>query len=209
MAEGRQLRGAALKERILEAARVTFLREGFDASMDEVAAAAGTTKVSVYGHFGTKEALLAAVVHDQLGRALAEPMRLVVERLADSADVRGDLTEACRAWVAGIASPDMLSLRNLVVGEQRRFPQLGEVWRERGPARFHAVIADALRRQVDARRLSIADVDLAVLQLSGLVVSPNLIYGAYGDPVDPDTRERLIVAGVDMFVNEYRYRANA
>jgi len=209
MAEGRQLRGAALKERILEAARVTFLREGFDASMDEVAGAAGTTKVSVYGHFGTKEALLAAVVDDQLDRALAEPMRLVAERLADSADVRGDLTEACRAWVAGIASPDMLSLRNLVAGEQRRFPQLGGVWRERGPARFHPVIADALRRQVDARRLSIADVDLAVLQLSGLVVSPNLIYGAYGDPVDPDTRERLIVAGVDMFVNEYRYRANA
>jgi TetR/AcrR family transcriptional repressor of mexJK operon len=48
-----------------------------------------------------------------------------------------------------------------------------------------------------------------VLQLSGLVVSPNLIYGAYGDPVDAETRERLITSGVDMFVNQYQYRANA
>jgi TetR/AcrR family transcriptional repressor of mexJK operon len=140
----RQPRGRALRERILEAARVTFLAEGFDVSMDAVAASAGTTKATVYKHFGNKEALFIAVIRSELDRALSEPARLVASRLARSADLRDCLVSACRAWVAGIAAPDMISLRNLVVGEARRFPELGEAWRERGPQRFHPVIAEAL-----------------------------------------------------------------
>ncbi|AEY85440.1 TetR-family transcriptional regulator [Streptomyces hygroscopicus subsp. jinggangensis 5008] len=205
----RQLRGEALKLRILEAGRTTFLNEGFDASMDTVAASAGTTKATVYKHFGNKEALFTAVIKAELDRALAEPVRVVTSRLTRSPRLREDLIDACRAWVAGIASPDMISLRNLVAGEMRRFPELGRAWQDRGPQRFHPVVADALRRLVELGRLTISDVDLAVLQLSGLVVSPNLVYGAYGDPIDPDTREQLIVSGVDMFINHYQYRAHA
>lgn len=205
----RRVRGGALHKRILEAARSTFLGEGFDASMDAVAASAGTTKITVYKHFGNKEALFIAVVKAELDHALDEPVRLVSSRLACSTRVREDLVDACRAWVDGLAAPDMIKLRNLVAGEQWRFPELGEAWRERGPGRFHPVIADALRHLVEQRQLSISDVDLAVLQLSGLVVSPHLVYGAYGDPVDSATRERLITCGVDMFTDHYRYRANA
>jgi TetR/AcrR family transcriptional repressor of mexJK operon len=200
-------RAQALRLRIIEAARRTFLAEGFDASMDTVAAAADTTKVTVYKYFGNKESLFIEVIKEELDRALAEPARLVAARLAGSSHVREDLTEACRAWVAGIAAPDMIALRNLVAGELRRFPELGETWAQRGPQRFHPVIADALRRLVELGRLSISDIDLSVLQLSGLVVSPNLVYGAYGSPVDDETRDRLITSGVDMFINHYRYRA--
>ncbi|MFD8810324.1 TetR/AcrR family transcriptional regulator [Streptomyces sp. NPDC059627] len=205
----RQLRGQALRLRILEAGRKTFLDEGFDASMDTVAASAGTTKATVYKHFGNKEALFIAVIKEELDCALEEPVRVVTSRLAESSHLREDLIEACRVWVAGIAAPDMIRLRNLVAGELRRFPELGEAWQERGPQRFHPVIADALHRLVELERLSISDVDLSVLQLSGLVVSPNLVYGAYGDPVDAETRDRLITSGVDMFVNQYQYRVNA
>ncbi|MFD8810321.1 TetR/AcrR family transcriptional regulator C-terminal domain-containing protein [Streptomyces sp. NPDC059627] len=201
-------RARALRLRIVEAARVTFVAEGFDASMDTVAAAAGTTKATVYKYFGNKEALFIAVIKEELDRALDEPVRLVASRLAESTQVREDLVDACRAWVAGIAAPDMIALRNLVAGELRRFPELGEAWQQRGPQRFHPVIAQALRRLVDLGRLSIHDIDLSVLQLSGLVVSPNLVYGAYGNPLDTELRERLIKSGVDMFVNQYQFRAN-
>jgi hypothetical protein len=59
---------------------------------------------------------------------------------------------------------------------------------------------------VERRQLTIDDVDLAVLQLSGLVVSPNLVYGAYGSPLGGELADRLITAGVDMFLDHYRYR---
>ncbi len=204
----RRQRGPALRLRILEAARTTFLDEGFDASMDTVAAAADTTKATVYKHFGNKEALFVAVVTQELDHALEKPARMVASQLAKSTQVRADLVAACRAWVDGIGAPDMIRLRNLVAGELRRFPELGEAWRERGPQRFHPVLAEALCRLVEQRELRIDDIDLAVLQLSGLVVSPNLVYGAYGDPVDAKTRDRLVTAGVDMFVDHYQYRAN-
>jgi TetR/AcrR family transcriptional regulator, mexJK operon transcriptional repressor len=70
------------------------------------------------------------------------------------------------------------------------------------------VIAEALQRQVAMRQLSISNIRLAVLQLSGLVLSSNLVHGAYGNPIDPELADRLIVSGVDMFVNHYQYRAN-
>lgn len=201
-------RARALRLRIIEAARVAFLTEGFSVNMDAVAAAAVASKVTVYKYFGNKESLFVAVITEELDRALEEPVRLIASRLADSTDIRTDLTEACRAWVAGITTPDMIALRNLLAGELRRFPELGEAWQQRGPQRFHSVIAEALQRLIELGRLSITDVDLSVLQLAGLVVTPHLVYGTYGNPLDADLRDRLISSGVDMFLNQYLYRAN-
>jgi AcrR family transcriptional regulator len=51
------------RERILKAAKRVLLEKGLDeASMDDVAAAAGTTKPTVYAHFRSKDELFAAVV---------------------------------------------------------------------------------------------------------------------------------------------------
>ncbi|MEU3342575.1 TetR/AcrR family transcriptional regulator [Streptomyces sp. NPDC006668] len=193
------------RQAIIQAARETFLTEGFDASMDRVAAVAGVSKVTVYNHFDSKEILFIAVITRELDRALEEAERLVESRLVTSVDVKADLIQACRAWAAGVCAPETIALRNLVAGEMRRFPELGETWQERGPQRFHRVIAAALDQLNEMRLLSIPDVDLAVLQLSGLVVSPSQVYGAYGSPPDPELTDRLIVSGVDMFLQFYRY----
>jgi TetR/AcrR family transcriptional regulator, mexJK operon transcriptional repressor len=202
-------RAARKRRAITDAARKVFLSEGFDATMDGIAEAADVSKATVYNHFGSKEALFVAVIHAELDRALGEARRLVEQRLASSQQLSDDLVEICRAWVLGLAAPEMIKLRNLMAGELRRFPQLGDAWQDRGPKRFHLVIAAALRSLVERRQLSIRDVDLAVLQLSGLVLSPNLVYGTFGRPLDPDLVDHLIVSGVEMFVDHYRYRANA
>jgi AcrR family transcriptional regulator len=49
------------RERVLDAARVCFARAGTEAQIDEVAAVAGVGVGTVYRHFETKEALLAAL----------------------------------------------------------------------------------------------------------------------------------------------------
>lgn len=112
-------RAEAKQQAIIEAARASFLAEGFDASMDRIAAA-DVSKATVYNHFGSKEALFTAVVGDELDRALAEPVQLVESRLATSTHLYDDMVHACRLWVAGIATPRMIALRNLVTGEARR-----------------------------------------------------------------------------------------
>ena len=51
------------REAILHGAKAMFLKHGFgDASMDQVAAAAGVSKMTVYRHFGSKEDLFAGVI---------------------------------------------------------------------------------------------------------------------------------------------------
>ena len=51
------------RERILWAAKRVLLQKGLDdASMDDVAAAAGTTKPTVYAHFRSKDELISAVI---------------------------------------------------------------------------------------------------------------------------------------------------
>jgi AcrR family transcriptional regulator len=52
------------RNRIVWAAKHVFLELGLDdASMDDVAARAGTTKPTVYSHFKSKDELFAAVIH--------------------------------------------------------------------------------------------------------------------------------------------------
>src|SRR3546814_6941872 len=63
---------------ILDAAKRMFTEHGFDrTSMDQIASEAGVSKLTVYSHFGDKEALFAAAVKShcetRLPDALFEP----------------------------------------------------------------------------------------------------------------------------------------
>ncbi len=73
-AERRQTR----RERILDAAFHTFTRRGYrDTAMDEIAAAAETSKGGVYFHFPTKEAIFRELVRTTADRLAAKVERAV------------------------------------------------------------------------------------------------------------------------------------
>ncbi|HEY4812707.1 MAG TPA: TetR/AcrR family transcriptional regulator [Solirubrobacteraceae bacterium] len=104
----RSARKAQTRARLLEAAARVYARRGFSgATLDEVAAEAGFTKGAVYGHFGSKENLLLALMDEHLARQIAEQValfdrgRITWERpLAGSA-----------SWMQGIEQdPDPLRL---------------------------------------------------------------------------------------------------
>jgi AcrR family transcriptional regulator len=54
------------REKIVAAARETFSAQGVDAQMDDVARAAGVGVGTVYRHFPTKDALIAAMVVEKM-----------------------------------------------------------------------------------------------------------------------------------------------
>lgn len=198
-------RAARKRQAIIRAARSAFIREGFDAAMDAIAADAGVSKVTVYNHYGNKETLFMAVIGDALQEALADAISGTARRLEQSDDLRAALKWTARAWVNSIAQPDMLALRHLVASEVRRFPQLGAAWREHGPDRARPALAAAFERLIAAGRLTIPDVDTAILQLYALVLYPHLVHSTYGTTLSQHTTERLIDSGVDMFLSFYAY----
>lgn len=203
-------RAARKREAIVRAARTLFLREGFGVGMDAIAAEAGVSKVTVYNHFGSKEALFTAVV----AGALDEPLSPEggrdgapgpdLGRLAESADLKAALAEAGRAWTAAVRRDDEgRALRTLLATELHRFPELGAAWREHGPAGHHPAVAEALRTLAERGLLEIPDLEVAVLQLYSLLVFPQMVFEQYGAELGDDLGERLLVDGVEMFLRRY------
>ena len=78
------------RERILEVAKAAFARSGANTSLDDVARQAGVGAGTLYRHFPTRDALLEAVYHTEVGK-LAAAERELSEKLPP--------TEALRAWM--------------------------------------------------------------------------------------------------------------
>ncbi|MCL2729095.1 MAG: TetR/AcrR family transcriptional regulator [Actinomycetia bacterium] len=195
------------RQAILAAARALFLRDGFDASVDQIAAEAGVSKVTVYNHFGTKQALFVEIVKAGLDAPLGDTLLGAVDRLGDGGDLRSAMTEAARAWVREIRSdPDVLALRTLMAREAHRVPELEQAWRRGGPSLHHPAARDALAKLTASGRLAIPDPEVAILQLYSLLVFPHLVFHAYGTGVDDALADRLITSGVDMFLSYYSPR---
>lgn len=73
----RSARKAATRARLLDAAARVYAARGFaGATLDDVAQEAGLTKGAVYGHFGSKDNLLVALMDEYLAREIAEQVGL-------------------------------------------------------------------------------------------------------------------------------------
>ncbi|GAA3245536.1 MULTISPECIES: TetR/AcrR family transcriptional regulator [Streptomyces] len=192
------------RQAIVRAARELFLREGFGVGMDTIAAEAGVSKVTVYNHFGSKEALFTAVITDALDEPLAGESASALEELADAEDLRAALLEAARTWVHAVrTNHEVTALRNLVAAELHRFPELGEAWRHRGTESHHPAVANALRVLSEQGRLKIPDLQVAIIQFYGLLVFPHMVFSSYGTAIDEELTDRLIISGIDMFLDHY------
>jgi AcrR family transcriptional regulator len=81
---------AEVRRQLLDAAATVFARRGIDAaSLDEVAEAAGFTKGAVYSNFGSKDALVDALVDDRTSAYVDIGLESV-------AGVEGDLDDKAR-----------------------------------------------------------------------------------------------------------------
>lgn len=204
-------RAARKRQAVVRAARDLFLREGFGVGMDAIAAEAGVSKVTVYNHFGSKEALFTAVVAGALDEPLAaggeeaEGPDLALLVAAEGPDaLKAALTDAGHAWARAVRADDEgRALRTLVATELHRFPELGRAWRAHGPAGHHPAVADALRTLADRGLLDIPDLEVAVLQLYSLLVFPQMVFEQYGTELAEELSERLVTDGVEMFLRRY------
>ncbi|MFF4419916.1 TetR/AcrR family transcriptional regulator [Streptomyces sp. NPDC001549] len=199
-------RAARKRLAIVRAARTAFVRDGFKVGMDTIAAEAGVSKVTVYNHFGNKDALFLAVIGDALEEALGAAVEGTAARLQDIDDLRTALVWTAEAWVKGMIRPDVMALRHLVVNETIRFPELGLAWKRSGPDRVRPALLDTFERLIAEGRLDMPDVEVAIIQFYSLVLYPHLIHSAYGVGLPQETTAALSETGVDMFLTYYKYR---
>lgn len=130
-------RGSELRTHMLHAAKAIFLETGFErASMDRIAAHAGTTKRTLYAHFVRKEDLFLAVFDLVLN--------LQLDHLRGPADYAPDPMRAlvlfCSRFLETVLSSKPLRLFRLAITEAERFPQ--------GAVRLHEAMFESVEARV-------------------------------------------------------------
>jgi TetR/AcrR family transcriptional repressor of mexJK operon len=170
-ARGSEGRSGRKRSAILDAARTLFLDRGFDAvTMDDVAATAGASKVTVYKHFSDKRNLFVGVVTAAIDEAEIGTHDLVAA-LGATEDLPGDLTAFARQHIVDVTRPHLIRMRRMIIGEFRRFPELAAAWHRAGPERAHASLGEQLRRLADRGLLRVPDPVLAAQHLNYLILA--------------------------------------
>lgn len=132
------------RDRILEVAKTAFTRSGVDISLDDVAKQAGVGPGTLYRHFPTREALLAAVYRTEVER-LAAAQKEFSARLPP--------IEALRAWmllfIDYIATKQLIAaaLNTLVDGPTKLFQSSGTMIKQAIQSLVERAIASGDIRQ--------------------------------------------------------------
>lgn len=142
------------RQAILDGATRMFLAHGYrNASMEKIAQAAPVSKATLYNHFDSKSALLAAVISDRC-RSLLQTMTQVT---IEPDDVENNLTQIATSAVDLIFSDDALAMYRLVLAESPDFPELGQLFYQSGPQAGLTQLENYFRRLNATGDFSIID----------------------------------------------------
>jgi TetR/AcrR family transcriptional regulator, mexJK operon transcriptional repressor len=182
-----------------------FLRQGYQGTtMDEIAAAAGVSKQTVYKQFHDKEQLFSAIVLGVTDRARStvEMLRKLFDEIED---VENGLTRLANSYALAVISPQVISLRRLVIGEADRFPELAASYFDRAPRQGIEAISAGFDLLVARKLLQIEDTGAAAEQFAYLVLGPLIDRALFhpGSPVGEAEIRRVASSGVHAFVAAY------
>lgn len=191
----------AKRASILDAAKQMFTQHGFDGvSMDQIAAAAGVSKLTVYSHFGDKETLFVAAVKSHCERSLPSS-------LFDSAPdtpLRERLMTIAHAFYAMISAPEAVAGHRMLCTPQLAASGLAKLFWEAGPMRVQGDFAELLKRRIAAGELAIPDVPRAAAQFFTLLKGEPHACMVFGcGELDPAGVEAHLAASVDLFLRAY------
>ncbi|MFA5018405.1 MAG: TetR/AcrR family transcriptional regulator [Methylobacter sp.] len=142
------------RQAILDGATRMFLAHGYrNVSMDKIAQAAPVSKATLYNHFDSKNALLAAVI-SELCESLLQTM---TQATIESDDVESNLTQIATSAVDLIYAEDALAIYRLVVAESPDFPELGQLFYQSGPQAALTQLEDYFRQLNASGNFNIAD----------------------------------------------------
>lgn len=139
---------------ILDAAKLLFAQQGFDGtSMDAVAKAATVSKLTVYSHFGDKDALFKAAVEAKC----EEQMPAAMFKVPAGTPIRDALLAIAYAFHGLVHSPESLSLHRMMIANAGQDAHLTDLFFEAGPRKTLADFEQFLRQAIAAQQLDIPE----------------------------------------------------
>src|SRR3954464_1507292 len=170
-------RGEALREQILDAAKLAFLEDGFErTSMDAIAARAETSKRSLYAHFPTKDVLFVAVV-ERIRALFGERMRTPASYAGEPAEA---VVRYCGRFVQLLRWSSVARMLRLGIAEADRLPELAAGFYD---VLFGTTVGNLVAHLVTTLGLTADEAEVAATELIGLVIHPMLPRLLFG--IDP------------------------
>ena len=190
----------AKRTAIVAAAAKRFFELGFAAtSIEQVAQDAGVSKVTVYNHFGDKNALFAAAVEGE-----CDKMRGLFS-IDDTTEgtLRERLTAIGEAILDFLSRPEMIQFDRRIAAETQTNPELGTAFIETGP---YAILRDftaLLDAMAERGEVEVEDRRMAAEQFVSLCKGLGDVERRFGIASDP-ARDRLrIECAVEAFCRAY------
>lgn len=181
----REARRTARRDAILDVAAQSFLDHGYAATtMSAIAATLGGSKGTLWSYFASKDVLFAAVID-----RVTEAFRAQLSPILHPRDgIERALRRFCEEFLRKVTSPEAIALHRLVIGETKRFPELGRIFYERAPRQIQRLLGDFLEQAMETGELRRDDPLVAARQLTGLC-----LYGGH---------QQLLMGVIDEFPPE-------
>jgi AcrR family transcriptional regulator len=193
-------RSEAKRQDILEAATRLFTEQGYDGtSVDDIAAAAGVSKQTVYSHFGNKERLFGVAVSEKVRDSGVDP-----EGIDPTEPPEVLLPRIARQFVGLVKSPESLRVYAICVNSTDSHPRISELFYRHGPLKTVEVLADYLDAQQRAGRLELADPKAAAWQFFCMLKGEAHMRAQFGlEPLGAAEEDTYIDHCVRMFLRAY------
>ena len=188
------------REAIVEAAERLFLEHGFGAvSMDDLAAAAGVARRTLYNQFTSKE----EIFREMLLRITGHLENALPPGIETQGDVEDVLHQIAQAILKLHKDPEYLGFLRMVVADSRQFPWIAEEFAavmEPQAERFTRYLAHLTAMGV----LDCRNPLLAAHQFMGMLNELSLWPWMTGRESVPVPEEDIIEETIRMFLQHYR-----
>jgi TetR/AcrR family transcriptional regulator, mexJK operon transcriptional repressor len=187
---------------LLDVAAEVFLDQGYEAaSVGEMAKRARASKQTFYSRFPTKEELFVAVIYRKCNDLFQEAS----ERLHANGPIPEMLRALSKSLLEITLSDDSIALYRIVYNESGRFPELGRMFYEAGPARGLDLLATYLKEQMEKKNLRDADPTIAASHYLDMTIGRFVMKALLGINPRPSEKERskVIDSAVDVFLRAY------
>ncbi len=194
---------AAKRVVIVETAAHHFFHNGYAATaIEQVAADAGVSKVTIYNQFGDKRALFAAAVESECEKIRGH---FSLEGTAKG-PIRARLFDIGQAMHAFLFRPEMMQFERRIAAETETEPAIGLAFLEAGPWRMKEAFGAWLAHEAQAGELAIDDPMLAAEQFVSMCKGMGDLERRFGTSVSNAERDRRIAGAVDVFLAAYGVR---
>ena len=193
----------AKRDAIISAASRRFFDEGFAAtSIEQVAADASVSKVTIYNHFGDKRALFAAAVDQECGKMHGY---FNLDEMPEGS-IRDRLTVIGEAMFVFLSRPEMVHFERRIAAETEHDAAIGQAFLVAGPWRMKAAFSALLAHANAAGELAIPDPELAAEQFVSMAKGMGALERRFGVVPQEAENARRIAGAVDVFLAAYSPR---